>query len=255
MRWSDVQCIELFHLQVLRLLAAGREGARIALKGGCNLRFFFGSARYSADMDLDVEEAVAPYALKERMDSLLAGAALQANLRAAGIQVARVSAPKQTETTQRWKVSIRPMERPGAVLHTKIEFSRRAGTREAVIEPVNAAVIAEYGLPPLLVRHYPLNAALRQKVRALVDRAVVQARDVFDLAVLLPRAAERAVVLAEERSRIPQAIERVMEVSYDDFRGQVAAFLHPVDAAQYGSAAAWDALRLQVVEILEEVLR
>jgi len=48
------ECVELFHLTFLRALATRGEGKqRIALKGGCNLRFYFGSVRYSEDMDLD----------------------------------------------------------------------------------------------------------------------------------------------------------------------------------------------------------
>ena len=49
---SDRQAVELFHLLFLRQLASGADRARIALKGGCNLRFYFGSVRYSEDLDL-----------------------------------------------------------------------------------------------------------------------------------------------------------------------------------------------------------
>jgi hypothetical protein len=42
------QSTELFHLVFLRaLVAKGEDKALVALKGGCNLRFFFGSVRYS----------------------------------------------------------------------------------------------------------------------------------------------------------------------------------------------------------------
>jgi hypothetical protein len=54
MGYSNRQYVELFHLLFLRQLASGEDRSLIALKGGCNLRFFFGSIRYSEDMDLDV---------------------------------------------------------------------------------------------------------------------------------------------------------------------------------------------------------
>ena len=103
MAWSDVQRVEHFHLHVLRLLATGPAKSHLALKGGCNLRFFFGSIRCSEDMDLDVGTKVETFLLREKMDRLLAGPALAASLRAADLEVTRVSAPKQTETTQRFK--------------------------------------------------------------------------------------------------------------------------------------------------------
>ena len=51
---SDRETVELFHLQFVRALGAGPDKAKYAIKGGCNLRFYFGSIRYSEDLDLDV---------------------------------------------------------------------------------------------------------------------------------------------------------------------------------------------------------
>lgn len=49
------QAVEVFHLIFLRaLVAKGEDKSLIALKGGCNLRFYFGSIRYSEDIDFDV---------------------------------------------------------------------------------------------------------------------------------------------------------------------------------------------------------
>lgn len=52
------------------LVAKGDDKGLIALKGGCNLRFFFGSVRYSEDMDLDVV-VIAKETLKNQVDRLL----------------------------------------------------------------------------------------------------------------------------------------------------------------------------------------
>ena len=49
-------------------------------------------------------------------------------------------------------------------------------------------------------------------------RSTVQARDVFDLAVLLARAGGRVDALHPIRAQIPKAIERAMDVSYGDFK-------------------------------------
>jgi hypothetical protein len=81
---------------------------------------------------------------------------------------------------------------------------------------------------------------------------VVQARDVFDLALLLSSAAEAKRALRAERDTLPRAIERAMDVSFDDYRGQVVAYLHPDHAPMYASREAWNALQNRVVEMLEQ---
>lgn len=45
---SHLQSVESFHLQFARLLCAGPDKDCFAIKGGCNLRFFFESVRYRA---------------------------------------------------------------------------------------------------------------------------------------------------------------------------------------------------------------
>jgi len=162
-------------------------------------------------MDLDVA-GLPVHALKERVAGILAGLAMALPLRSSGISVTSVSSPKQTDTTQRWKVGL-SVEGHSPALHTKIEFSRRATTEEADVKPVTAEVLAEHQLMPFLASHYPLAAALRQKVGALARRTIVQARDVFDLAVLFAKAGGSVEALRPVRSEIPRAIERAMECS------------------------------------------
>lgn len=52
------------------LVAKGEDKGLVALKGGCNLRFFFGSTRYSEDMDLDVV-VIAKETLRNKVERLL----------------------------------------------------------------------------------------------------------------------------------------------------------------------------------------
>jgi len=245
----DIQIVELFHLHFVRLLCAGADRNRFGIKGGCNLRFFFESVRYSGDIDFDVA-GVPVHTLKEKVNRVLGGPALAMPLRSRGISIAAVTAPKQTDTTQRWKVGLST----GATLplHTKLEFSRRRNTEGAVVEPVSAAVLAEYQMMPVLAPHYPLPAALRQKVGALVGRSTIQARDVFDLSVLLSRAGGRIDALRPMRAQIPKAIERAMDVSYGEFKAQVASYLKPEHLDEYGTRQAWEAMQAQVVDALEK---
>ena len=85
MALSVRQSIELFHLVFLRaLVAKGEDTSLVVLKGGCNLRFFFGSVRYSEDMDLDVV-VIAKGTLKNKVERLLQSPAVTAPLKMYGI--------------------------------------------------------------------------------------------------------------------------------------------------------------------------
>ena len=251
---SAIQAVEDFHLQFARLLLAGPDKDAFAIKGGCNLRFFFGSARYSEDIDLDVSERVPVHVLKDKVARILSGTPLALTLRNRGLRVVGSSAPKQTETTQRWKVSLE-LEGHATPLPTKVEFSRRGTTDQAVLEPVVPSILAEHQSMLFLAPHYPLDAAIRQKVQALADRREVQARDVFDLgAVLLPRAGGRLEPLDALGVDLLVAQERAMTLGFGDYQSQVVSYLDPVHVASLGTPAAWDTLQLQAVDYLEKAL-
>jgi len=249
-----IQAVECFHLQVARLLLAGPDKGSFAIKGGCNLRFFFESPRYSEDIDIDVGERVPVHVLKDKVSGLLEGPALSLALRSRGLQVSGLSTPKQTETTQRWKISL-TVEGLALPLPTKVEFSRRAPIDEAVLEVVSPGILEEHQSMTFLAPHYPLGAAVRQKVSALADRREVQARDVFDLgAVLIPRTGGKTDPRLAVRTDLEAAMERTMTLTYADYVGQVVSYLHPDHRDSLGSPESWDAIQLKVVAYLDEAL-
>jgi len=251
---SPASFIETFHLQFSRLLWAGPDKDCFALKNGCNLRFFFESIRYSEDIDFDVSNRVPVHVLKDRVARILGGPPLTLALRNRGLQLSSVTAPKQTETTQRWKVGLSLDGHP-VPFPTKIEFSRRGTDDESVLEPIAPSVLAEHQCMQFLATHYPLAAAVRQKVTALADRREVQARDVFDLgAVLIPRTGGATALLLPVRSRIETAMERAMTLTFADYEAQVVSYLHPDHAGSLGSREAWDAMQAQVVDYLDGAL-
>ena len=251
---TPAQAVEFFHLQFVRLLCAGPDKEAFAIKGGCNLRFFFESVRYSEDIYLDVSERIPVHALKDRVPRILSGPALTLVLRNRGMEVGRISAPKQTETTQRWKLALSVEGHP-APLPTKVEFSRRGTSDTAVLGPIAPGVLAEHQAMQFLAPHYPLAAALRQKVTALAGRREVQARDLFDLgSVLIPRAGGDAAPLRPVRTALRPALERAMALTYADYKAQVVSYLQPDRADAEGSPEAWEAMQLAVVEYLDRAV-
>ena len=185
--YSILQVREVFHLEFLRWFTRKLQTGQYALKGGVNLRLFFGSVRYSEDMDIDVKGTGVERIKKTVMD-ILETRGFADSLNAFGIE--RVVSPdllkaKQTETTQRFKIHL--ITSGGEDLFTKIEFSRRGFSGPIIVEPVSAQILRSYKMTPLLVPHYDANAAIRQKIHALAQRSVLQPRDIFDLFVLHSR--------------------------------------------------------------------
>lgn len=246
---DDRQAIELFHLLFLHVFGARVDRALYVLKGGCNLRFYCKSIRYSEDMDLDVR-TLSVATLRNNVERVLAGPVLAPLLQTNGLALEGHSAPKQTETTQRWKLSVRRLDAARAV-PTKIEFSRRRLDAGAEIAPVDAAILRRYRLYPVLVQHYGLTAAFAQKVAALAGRSETQARDVFDLKLLLDQGAVPGAGLGK---MLPAAIEKAMSVGYDQFAGQVLAYLEPEYQDQYRARRIWESLQEEVVQRLEGLL-
>ncbi len=250
---SPLQHIEAFHLSLLRMLEARLNRANWVVKGGVNLRAWFASRRYSQDLDLDVIKC-APHVLRERFDKVLLSRPLADLLTIQGLEITRISKPKQTDTTQRWRIELRA----GGVsvpLQTKVEFSRR-GTpdEEYALEPVRSDIVRPYGIPAPTANHYTAPSAMRQKIRALASRSETQARDIWDLDQLIRRTGGDPRPLPREvRAVLSEAIERALSLGYDMFKAQVVPYLSEDDQTIYGTRDAWNRMCELVVERLEEL--
>ena len=234
------------------MMEARLNRANWVVKGGVNLRAWFGSRRYSEDLDPDALGS-APHVLREKFDKILLGRPLEDLLTSQGLELVRLSKPKQTDTTQRWKLELKAAG-VSVPLHTKVEFSRR-GTRDEAyaLEPARSDIVRLYGISAPTVNHYTARSAVRQKIHALASRSETQARDIWDLDHLLrsthadPRPLSRDV-----REALPGALERAMSLGYDVFKAQVVPYLSDDDQATYGTRNAWDRMREVVVERLDE---
>ena len=229
------------------MLGSRLDPARYVLKGGANLRYFFASERYSEDIDLDLIRPV-PWSLKDQVDATLSSAALRSLLSIGDVVLADHTSAKQTETTHRWKVGI---QAPGgsALVRSKIEFSNRDGEGDYTIAPLPDAVVEPYALRPPSVQHYDAAAATMQKVAALAGRPQTQARDVFDLELLLRR--HSLVKGSLDAALLEAAVERALEQDYAAFRDQVLPFLESGASGLVASPAAWEQIQTFVSDRLE----
>jgi predicted nucleotidyltransferase component of viral defense system len=246
---SIVQHVELFHLLFLDFLGRKLEKDLYSLKGGCNLRFFLKSIRYSQDIDLDVQ-IIRKDTLQNLVNKILHSTPFGMVLRTQGISIGEISEPKQTETTQRWKVKLIVLN--AMSVNTKIEFSRRGITDLLQFDAIDPLIIQNYKLTPILANHYTKEAAFKQKISALALRNETQARDLFDLYHLLRIGVKKPQTTKEMEDQTKKAIENALSLTYEEFLGQVVAFL-PLDyQQQYRQIELWNAMVDDVVKQLSE---
>lgn len=269
MPYTHRQLREAFHLLFLERLLRLTDPRLYVLKGGANLRFFFGSPRYSEDMDIDVlGGSVAT--LKKNGYRVLEDRAFRRSLGALGIVDVEVSDPeraKHTATTQRFRVRL---VTAGESWPTKVEFSRRrqlgglgrenrsaAERGEAtaapsfVTETISPDVTAAYRQLAFRCQHYTGAAAALQKLSALARWAQPQVRDAFDLHLLwLGGHWDGSVASAladEERAR---AMEVLVSFSSADYASQVVDYLEP-EARVFASIERWNELCAGLLELLD----
>jgi predicted nucleotidyltransferase component of viral defense system len=245
------QSVELFHLILLSHLGRKLDKQKWALKGGCNLRFFFRSPRYSDDMDLDVQ-GIPVDVLRDKVKSIISGKPFQTILEIRGLAIEHVTEHKQTETTQRWKfgLMVPGLNQP---VPTKVEFSRRGLETGSIFEAVSPEIVRFYELPPLMANHYPASVVWRQKIGAILSRAASQARDVFDLHLLLEAGLKSPDVSAIDRKHdLTQAKENILAMDFGQFKSQVLSYLDPELELPYDSEETWDAMRWRIIEALGE---
>lgn len=248
--FTSLEQREIFHIAFLRLFASRIKPNTYAVKGGVNLRLFFGSIRYSEDIDLDIKD-IETHKLKDIVMEILASKTLLTALRPFAIEQIvppDITKAKQTETTQRFKVHL--ITKSSEDLFSKIEFSRRGLLSPVITETLDVSILAHYKLPPLIVPHYPAQVAIAQKIGALANRTETQARDIFDIYVLMPRIDKKRKIELPA-TQIRRAHENIFSINARIFRDTVLNYLAEDDRNAY--AAAWDEIQLKVSEFVSQL--
>jgi len=252
--YTDRQKREIFHFLFLERLLHASDPKLYVVKGGVNLRFFYHSPRYSEDMDLDVLGG-AVHTLKKNGYKILEEPSFQRSLRAFGIERIILNDPskaKQTQTVQRFRVRL--VSSAGEELPTKIEFSRRSkGSEKYTLDRVDSEIARAYQRGSFLCHHYSGEIAVLQKIEALAERGLPQARDVFDLQVLKERGfLEKANPLKHLKpATLIKAGKNLELLTYDDFVGHVLEFLDEPDKRRYEGVNSWKEMKNFVGKALQ----
>jgi predicted nucleotidyltransferase component of viral defense system len=250
--YNPRQCVELFHLLFLSQL--GRKLAKnlYAIKGGCNMRFYFNSIRYSEDMDIDIK-TISKETLQKNVNQILNSTPFKNILQSHGIEILNSSEPKQTKITQRWKISLKSSI-SSLPLNTKIEFSRRGFDGEMSFEAINSQILRQYSLPPIMANHYSIESMYSQKILALALRTETQSRDIFDLYLLLNAKDNLKLQDKDAIENLSLARDNALSVTFSDFKGQVIAYLPEDYHSQYEDESVWNSIVEKVVRSLDEHL-
>lgn len=251
-----IEITEGFHLAFMQALATRANPAAWALKGGGNLRFFYGSARFSEDIDLDTFD-IEPWVFQDRIDQALASDLLKRTLGTLGSHIDYVNPKERSETKSKWVLGLRHTSETEPV-YTQIEVSHREYPyRDFVkVEPVSQAAGAPYAaaLRRPTIGHYLPRAAIAQKIDALWGRDVRQPRDVFDLDLLFriaPDALSRGDV---DEADLRAAISRLFEIGYDEYRAKVLSFIESAVLPLYEPVDVWEGMQMTVATRLEGLL-
>lgn len=231
---------ELFHLALLRQLGARLSGRSYAVKGGICLRFFHRSPRLSEDVDLDIVSQVRASTLEKAVDSVIDSRAMLATLMPAGVTAIKATKPKQTETTQRWKVMLHISG--GEELRTKIEFSRRRDKIQYSIGVPDPNLLRHYKAAPFAAQYYDATLMSAQKIAALAADGRNALRDLFDLHHLfftIGSKPQEAAALLDPKT-LKAAAEKAQSFTFASFQQQVVPYLTSELMDLYKDSAVFD---------------
>ena len=95
--------------------------------------------------------------------------------------------------------------------------------------------------------------AILQKVEALAGRSEPQTRDPFDLYLLVTTEAhDKSKVKSATRKKLKAASEKLTQLNYQDYKGQVVEYLEPDYQAQYGGKEYWNLIQEKVLDWLSD---
>jgi predicted nucleotidyltransferase component of viral defense system len=250
---------ELLQAKLLVELMSQAVHEELVLKGGLAMRAVLGSTRYTENIDLDAT----PGASVTRLQGIVRRSIDRVLKQHGLLEDARVTEPKQTDTTLRWKVLGRAAgtARPVSLA---VEVSRRpwAAAFQAELLELNPAFAG--GATKGRVRVLNAQALAVCKVLALTDPRRDAPRDLFDLSILLETKLEDpADLLAKQPTqRLEAALvdlwTKVESMDYTRFRAEVAPYL-PTEAAAAVTEDRYAALQVLVgtgvEQWLEDALR
>jgi predicted nucleotidyltransferase component of viral defense system len=228
----------------------------LVLKGGMAMRAVHGSVRYTKGIDLDADER----ASKERIQGVVKRS-IDRTVSSGLIANANVTAPKQTDTTLRWKIT-GTQPHSTAPLYLTVEVSRRPRLIDGHVVEVSLDKSFNQTGRDVRVQVLDSQHIAVTKVLALTDPMRMAPRDLFDLNVLLEAGVEDPgqllAQMPDAQLRLPVIMAelwpKIEAMSYEQFRIEVVPYL-PVEVGQAIDSEAFDVMRVGVGVAVEQWLQ
>lgn len=246
---------EALQAKLLVELMGNAVSKELVLKGGLAMRAVHGSKRHTKDIDLDADVTFS----KERVQGLVARSISRVVTASPLISNVVVTAPKQTDTTLRWKIN-GTLAGTDTPMHLTVEVSRRNTTAHDHV--IDATLGDEFapGAKGAVVRVLDSQALAVTKVMALTDPNRQAPRDIYDLHVLIRADVEPPIALlaSQPKERLEAALNelwlKLEALPYAQFQQEVKPYL-PQDIAKTIDEDSYADMQLEVGERVEGWLR
>lgn len=247
---TDNSLREALHLFVLRNLSNRWTGRFWAVKGGCAMRLFHRSDRYSVDLDVDAP-GFSLAALKAGAAAALEETGRLVRERGWG-RIENVTFAKEGENVLRIKLAL--VTEAGTRLPTKIELSRRSAPLKqfGIVAKPGLDSLQMLGITAFLLPTYSRDGMIVLKVSALLGRSAFAVRDVYDLGHLmtgaLPAKEFRALKIGADKLRHAADLVLGNDAVWEKYLSDV----HPYLAGANHDARSWDVERMRLSEIFAQ---
>jgi len=224
---------EALQARLLVELMGNAMHKELVLKGGLAMRAVHGSVRYTKDIDLDAD-LIHP---KERIHGIVCRS-ITRTVSSGLIDNARVTEPKQTDTTMRWKINGN-MPGSSAPMQLTVEISRRASLMSGHIIEVPMSEKYAPGGSGVKIQVLDSQAIAVTKIMALTDPRRMAPRDMYDLFVLIKAEIQEPSVLLSSlpAERLQEAINELWPklelMTFKQFSNEVIPFLPGIVASSF----------------------
>lgn len=239
---------DLVQTRILGAIFSKAVKNEIALKGGFAMRVLTGSARYTKDIDLAASPSLPPSVIQGFIRKALT------DIKNSGlIQNLVVTEPKQTDTTQKWKIG-------GNVgsheVHFTIELSRRNEISSDFLETVayKGTSLGKHDIPLTCIN---LTKMVEAKFDCLKNPTREAPRDIYDLFLLINMNVKPTLeaiqaygehVLNDMKDYVWAKLDKM---DYAVAQEKLLTFMPP-EAAKLVTEEMWEGMRLKVGEKLQE---
>ncbi|MFA5618468.1 MAG: nucleotidyl transferase AbiEii/AbiGii toxin family protein [Syntrophorhabdaceae bacterium] len=207
------------------------------LKGGMAMRITANSLRYTKDIDLDANPLKEPEYAKETIRAAIRKATVTCSNY---IRNARVTEPKQTDTTLRWKIN-GTIADTGEPFNLTVEVSRRGLLNEDHVITTTFVPPSEYNLSPVTLETYDAQALIVAKMNAMLNDNRDAPRDLYDLHILFSMNVEPDAALMTDfikRHSMPaeelayRIWNKLDMMTWERFREEVIPYLEKAEASR-----------------------